>query len=62
MERLPPRLYLHIVAVAEDEETLMEWAKTQATIHRKDDDVFEVGATLVVDGLDGRPIATTVEV
>ena len=61
-ERLPPRLYLHVIAMAEDEEELMGWARTMASIHRKDADVVEVGATLVVDSAEGRPICTEVAV
>lgn len=57
-----PRLYLHVIAMDDNVETLLEWAKIQATIHRKDADVIEVGATLVVDNNEGRPICSTVEI
>lgn len=60
--KLMPRLYLHVIVMDDDVEVLKEWAKIQATIHRKDADVIEVGATLVVDNNEGRPICSILEV
>lgn len=57
-----PRMYLHILATAENVETLREWAKIQAAIHRKDKDVIAVEATLVLDDSAGKPLARLVKV
>lgn len=48
------RLYLSVVAVAEDVETILEWGRTQAAVHRKDRDVIDIDARLVVEDEDGR--------
>jgi hypothetical protein len=56
------RLYLSVLATAEDVETLTEWARVQAAIHRQDGDVVQVEARLVVDGEDGHVFAELLEI
>lgn len=56
------RAYLHVVAMAEDVETLQEWISVQAAIHRQDEDVVDVTAHLVTDDELGQPRVQFVEI
>ena len=56
------RMYLSTVALFNDEETAQEWARTQAIIFRKDPDVVDVEARLVVDNEMLVPMARLVEI
>lgn len=55
------RIYLSIVAEADDVETLHEWARVQTAMHRHDPDVIDIDARLVVEDADGNLDARLIE-
>jgi hypothetical protein len=53
-----PRLYFTTIVSAEDEETLIEWARAETAIQRRDRDVVDIDVRLVTDTPEGRPVCS----